>query len=581
MCNDPKDSSRRRFLGGGLLLGATHAVPYVALCEAIFNSFVRQAYADVSGATTIPRNYINVAAMGAPARYSFDHWVRVNSSDAALVPNPMVATRLVASGANYCDTAYETFYVQNSNTAGIEVPSFFKSSVQTSSANQPLTDLLANMLVIRGYGTGIDGHPGNHTAQLMPLNGAPSISGTAADNASAPFAAVQYPNRGGYTTFSSANGKGLAVVGDPALQSLMQAFGPNSPNAQKASALKAAHANTVTYYQQKLNSLAQQGDPTSQSLAVNVDNARKLMKRGISDITAYWTPALNRYQTIINNALQANSGIYGINDKPIVNSGGSNSTGLPTDSLFHVYNNGASPSLPTATGFDVRTSLANATMSNFASGLALAEYLISQGLGSVLEISLPQIDGVVAQIKMGSSTATSNTSIVHDMHELGAVMTVTYTNALYRAFSAGILELSNQLKKTSIAGGTNAWNETIVHLTSDFGRIPRSDGTGSDHGFNQMTTSVYSGCIAQGPFVVGNVTNGGSIGGYDGSQGLGAAIDGYSQLGRPTPLMAASTITAMMRVPKNPYQNLAAPLIQLNNDQVVYTSIGQGKTVTG
>ena len=579
MCNDPKNSSRRRFLGGGLLLGATNAVPYVALCEAIFNSFVRQAHADVSGATTIPRNYINVAALGAPARYSFDHWVRVNSSDPALAPNPMVATRLVANGGNYCDTAYETFHMNNTNAAGIEVPSFFKSSVQTSTANQPLTDLLANMLVIRGYGTGIDGHSGNHTAQLMPLNGASSISGTAADYSPAAFAAVQYPNRGTYTTFASANNKGLAVVGDPALQSLMEAFGPNT--ATKASALKAAHANTVAFYQQKLNSLAQLGDPTSQSLAVNVANARKLMKRGISDITAYWAPALNRYQTIINNALQTNSGIYGINDSPIVNSRGTNSMGLPTDNLFHIFNNNSTPSLPTPSSFDVRTSLANATMANFASGLALAEYLISQGLGSVLEISMPQIDGVVAQIVTGATTATSNTSISHDMHELGAVMTVTYTNALYRAFSAGILELSNQLKKTSIAGGTNAWNETIVHLTSDFGRVPRSNGTGSDHGFNQMTTSVYSGCIAQGPFVVGNVTNAGFIPGYDGTQGLGAAIDGYTQLGRPTPLMAASTVTAMMRVPKNPYQNLAPPLIQLINDQVAYSSIGQGKTVTG
>jgi hypothetical protein len=235
-----------------------------------------------------------------------------------------------------------------------------------------------------------------------------------------------------------------------------------------------------------------------------------------------------------------------------------------------------------ADGFDMRSVLANATMSTFPEGLALAEYLITQGLGTALEIELSTLDNITATVFTDATqTATTSQSyyVYHDMHTLGGALMVFFTNALFRAFSAGILELSNQLKNVTASTGKNAWQETVVQLTGDFGRIPRNDGTGSDHGYNQMVSSVYSGCIAQGPFVVGNVSNGGLITGYDGTQGMGAAIAGYTQPGRPSPMMEASTVAAMLRVPNNSYQNSAAPLIKMVNDEVQYSEFGQGKTV--
>lgn len=571
------NSSRRNFVKGGVIAGAS-VLPIAALCDAIFKSFLRSAYAQASGAVSLPRNYINVAALGAPCRYAFDQWVRVNDTDTALAQNPMVASRLVNSGGNYVDTSYETFKVTNSTATGVLVPSFFKGSVATTAGNQPLTDLLSNMLVIRGYGTNIDGHPGNHINQLMPLPGAPSISGAAADASNQIFPAVQYPPRSGYTTFSSANSKGLAAIGDPALQNLMEAFGPNATT--KVAEIKAAHKNTIDYYQSRLKALSQSSDPTAQALALNAENARKLMARGISDIQTYWAPAVARYQGIINQALQA-TGVYGVSDNPIVNPRGTSARGMPADNLFHFQTAAnADGFFITAPGFDVRQSLAAATIPNFAEGLALAEYLISQNLGGVLEIGLPGLN-TVNPLVLNSATSTDTTTlngyVAHDMHTTGGVLMVTYTNALFRAFSAGILELSSKLKSVTTAQG-NGWQETIVHLTGDFGRVPRSNGTGSDHGFNQMVTSIYSGSI-DAPLVVGNVMAGGIYGGYDGSQGLGAPINNYGQSGRPTPLMAASTIAEMLRLPANPYRNLAAPLIQMVGGKAQYSSFGQGKTV--
>ncbi|MGZ3722543.1 MAG: hypothetical protein ACXVA9_06415, partial [Bdellovibrionales bacterium] len=301
------------------------------------------------------------------------------------------------------------------------------------------------------------------------------------------------------------------------------------------------------------------------------------------DIQAYWAPAVARYSGIIHGALRA-SGVPGISDKPIVNSRGTSTHGIPTDNLFHFQTTTNADSFYVASpDFDMQQSLANAALVNFAEGLALAEYLITQNLGGVCEIALPQINTVVPKVFTTSrvtSTATTmlQGDVVHDMHYTGGVLMVTYTNALFRAFSAGILELSSKLKTVSTPHG-NGWQETVVHLTGDFGRIPRTDGAGSDHGFNQMTTSVYSGAI-DAPMVVGNVMNTGLYGvGYEGTQGVGAPIENYTQPGRPTPLMAASTIVEMLRLPSNPYKNLAAPLVTMVSEKATYSTFGQGKTV--
>jgi hypothetical protein len=129
--------------------------------------------------------------------------------------------------------------------------------------------------------------------------------------------------------------------------------------------------------------------------------------------------------------------------------------------------------------------------------------------------------------------------------------------------------------------GTDLWSETVLQITSDFGRITRADGGGSDHGFNQMITSVYSGIIKT-PLVIGNIYqtyNNGYGAGYAGTQGVGAPIEGYNQSGRPTPVMPASTVAALLRVSKNPFENLAAPLVKIVGNQAV--AVATGKMVVG
>ncbi|MNT35536.1 hypothetical protein D3C72_1715670 [compost metagenome] len=107
-----------------------------------------------------------------------------------------------------------------------------------------------------------------------------------------------------------------------------------------------------------------------------------------------------------------------------------------------------------------------------------------------------------------------------------------------------------------------------MQIQGDFGRSARADGTGSDHGYNQMVTSAFSGAFTNGPIVVGNIKQSGSEEKYSGTQGLAAGIPGYNQKGMPSPSMAASTITALLGAPHNPYANTAEPLVSLLNGRL-------------
>ena len=570
--------NRRQFLGTGLLAGmnaAAPALPVASLFEAIYCHLVNKAQAAVSKELEDTRNYINVMAAGAPCRYAFDHWMATGGE--AIEANQMVATSLSESGGNYVQAIYKNDCVAAN---GLRVPDFFNHSVNLSSGTRPLKDLLNNMMVIRGYGTGSDGHLGNLILQTYPLSGAASLDGAVADNSGLPFSAVTFPPRG--VVFASKRGKGISPVGGAQpMHTLMQAF--SDLNNPKGRDLVKRHEQLISSFRSRLRTLAQQRTPASTALSADVDNAQKLMKSGLAELDAFWAPAVARYKAAIDGAVRGS--IPGVTDKPSVFT----RANVPNIKQFGVaiyYYAAASTTelyLPVE-GTDLRTALATASLKYYwAEGLALTEFLIMKGWCKSIDLLLPQLDDLQLATQTYTDSIYTNLkgshsgacAAYHDMHGSGALSMVMITTALFRGFAAGILELAGRLKQIK-SGSTDAWQNTVVHLTSDFGRAARADGGGSDHGFNQMVTSVYSGAI-NGPICIGNIKKSGENPGYEGTQGIRAAIDGYNQP-LPTPLMAASTVAEALRLRAgNPFKNLAEPLVKEVNGKIV--GLAQGKVV--
>ncbi len=550
--NDNK-FDRRQFLQGGLIAGGSFLTPTPVerLLNLMTHGFIKKAHAESTGIVGA-RNYVNVMMIGAPYRYAFDHWIRTNSNDPSIESNPMVSTCYTKSGDRASGVMYSTFEYNK-----VLVPHMFSHNVvTTANPMKPLKDLLNNMMVIRGYGSGLDGHPFNASAQQTPVGGVSSIGGLAADNSSKTFEAIQWPDRGDFGNFVSVQGKALNKLSGAPLTNLMQGFG--APTNKAGLNVKTRNIAAYELAQARLATYAKSDRTGAAIVKKNLSNAAALMKVGISDIDAYWAPAVARYRNVITQSMrQTGSNLPGISDMNLISQ---------ENAYWKLHMARENRAMILNKDFNLRDSL-NETSGpeNWAEGLALTEYVLTKGLVTSVDLQMGETGNI--RLQEAGVASSDLEHLIHDMHESGAAAGLFYTTAFFRGFAAGLLELIDRLKATTI-NGKDVWSETVVQLMSEFGRSARSDGSGSDHGFNQMITSIYSGAIKNGPFVVGNIRRSGPGGGYQGTQGLAAPIDDYNQKGQPTPTAAASTVAAFLRVPKNPYENLARPLAELNGDVV-------------
>lgn len=563
--------TRRQFLTDSAKLGGASLLssPFSWLGQMIANGFIFSSQAEAAGLGN-PRNYINIYHAGGPARFHFDQWVRSNPEDPPLIPNLYVTNKYTSAAGVVNGLEYSTF-----NYKDLLVPHLFSQSVGTSKGEIPLTQLLDNMLVVRGYSSGFDGHDFNVIAQMMPLGGVPSISGVVADQSNRFFEAIQWPARSSTYAFFSKLGKSMSKPGSsmPA-HDLLSAFGATTSVARTT---KAKYQMAYDAAQARVLQFSRSDALGADIAAKNLGNASAMIKKGLANLDSYWTPALARYKSILESNMQR-KGIAGINDLPVI-------APKPVDgakSLYGILNVNSTFPLENVVpkeGFDIRSAFETMTIESLATGLALAEYVLREGLGSAIELRIPYEFKNIMYIPNGS-TVPNNYSANSDMHDSGAYANVLLMNGFYRGLSACILEISQQLAGSSL-DGKNLWDETVIHYMGDFGRSARADGTGSDHGFNQNISSFYSGCIS-GPMCVGNVLQAG----YNdttlkGSQAIAAPIAGYNQAGKPSTAMMASTLTELLRVEKNPFANTAAPLVKDVGGMVQYASFGKGKMVTG
>ncbi|NUM57625.1 MAG: DUF1501 domain-containing protein [Bdellovibrionaceae bacterium] len=544
---------RRKFLQNSSSLIATSSFGYHLLGQLLVNSFIANSKSEAQELQT-SLNYVNIFMPGAPLRFMFDQWLRTTDSEPNLVFNNMTANAYqVANGKVVGVTNKEFLY------NGFKVPYLFSQSVTVSSGIKNISTLLDSMLVMRGFGTGFDGHAFNGAAQMAPLGGAPSINGLVADSSKKIFEAIQSPNRGGYHAFTSQAGKAINVLPiDNPLATLLEGF--KRPAHLKARNLKESQSIAFEEAKTKLRQFSSKNSQASEILNSNISNAEKMIKKGIGNLEGYWNEAILRYRGLIQSAIRT-SGIHQINNEGIF-SDESSLWNIQADNVYTL-----------AKDFNLQSAIENSMIALLSEGLALVEYILSEDLGQSIEIFAGNFENLKVFLK-GESTS-RKLFHNHDMHGTGAMANIFIMNSYYRGLSAGLLELIDKLK------AKNIWNKTLIQVSSEFGRSTRTDGSGSDHGFNQMVTSIFSGTYSAGPYLVGNISKSGHPGeGYLGTQGVGVEIKNYNQKGRPTPLMAASTIAQLLNVNKNPYVNLAEPLVK-NKDGILVYQFEKGKIVDG
>lgn len=544
--------SRRELLKLGALSSASLAYmiksPEQLLGEAIIKNLFSTAYAEAGGHQSA-RFYVNLNLPGGPTRYNFDHWLR-NSDEAAVLQSPSMGTSFTYNAAGVATgTEYRTFSYN-----GYEIPQTFMSLDATSRAQ-----FLESFLVIRGYGTGIDGHPINAPLQLHPVAGLQSLTGLLADNAATPYQAVQYPPRS-YARYVSKKSVGLNILnGTTPLKSLL---GP-VVTSNSARTLRSANQDVFSQLRSILNSITEATPQETKAISIaknSIDSAYSLMQRNFSSFATDYAALVTDYETAIKAGIR-NASIPGLTTTidgsqalKIISDGAA-------DGLYQMWTPPATKIVPPS-GHDLTKLVDQATVRNLASGLALADYCIQNNLSSALEISADDFMNVRA--------SEGGTFVTHlnDSHGSGAYANVFLTGVMYAGILSGLMRFKDRM---SVAG---KWNNTVVHITSEFNRTVDASGIGSGHGFDQMVASVFSGVIQGGPYMVGNVYR--NTKGL--SQGFAAPLQGYTHSSMPSPITMASTVAELMDIDVNPWKNNSPSLVQLSGNQLILP-FSKGKQV--
>jgi hypothetical protein len=138
-------------------------------------------------------------------------------------------------------------------------------------------------------------------------------------------------------------------------------------------------------------------------------------------------------------------------------------------------------------------------------------------------------------------------------------MSMLCNTVWFHHVATGIYELIQSLK------AANVFNDTVIQISSEFSRIPRTDQVGSDHASDTGQVTLFSGAVKQ-PLILGNVSIGKSTG-YTGSIGKASTIrhDGGDTI--LTWEHAVSTVAAVLRVP-SPTGNFR-PVVADQNGTIV------------
>lgn len=523
---------------------------YAGALGMFFNSFMKKTYAQMLGIDPTEQNVFHLLMFGAPPRWLFDSPVKLKDSD-SFIENPMVITKFDENG----NGVYET-----SKFNGHNMPSLWNSMVPTSRGNRNMSDLLNNMLMIRGVTSGIDGHNINRELMTRPSRSNDSIAGAMANNSQRPIPALSVGREEPYFSNSGRSQSVIGLTSNP-LEDWLRSF--NLPNS-----LTIGNSQIENLVDQALKSLEQRvhrSNVKRRGLASERSSARSLFKRQFGDLREAYDSLFQKYNVLINSVYQDSTFDIGEGvDKTFANNQSFfnlPSSGDDRRSFYEMQSLNVDNLI--GAGNDIRglyRSAGTTVGSNqIAESFAVAEFVFSQNLSQSVHT------------RLGSTTIFTNntgtrTIFRNDAHNTGKVSTLLFFSKYYQALSSCLMEFTDQMKTK------NKFNNTSILLSSEFARRARFDGSGSDHGWAGNNCSIISGKIKKLQ-VVGNIQSEAS-GRYQGSWGKGASV---SEIGnRPvSPGDITSTVAAMSGL-KNPISN-ANSLIYLNNG--VITPISEAKCV--
>lgn len=518
--------SRREFMK--YCMAASSSVlfmdPMRMLLASIVDGLVASAQAQTMQVN--PKKYLSLILSGGPPRWVYDLPLCPNPGDPMPGNSKMIATSLVAGSR-----AYETVRMGSVNMPKLWNTGLCFEGGMTSNM-RPLSE---NTLMIRGI-RGINSHDIGRQVQTRPDTALASLNGAIADHSHLNIPAV---NLGG-SPFKSYSGIGEMPVSDLSIRGtetpIDRILAPFKENRSPAFfANKARLSPYLDSAMQALRTHHESQTPGIESLYRGAGKAEVQIQQSLQAFGDNYAFLAQKYTKIILDVYQASD-------------------------------------WQTKLGFNMDGVSFNFT--RLADIFAVSEYLFNSNLSSTVYAGLGNISGLASGATgIGALVNSSGAPLPaseNDAHNLSADQHLRSFSFYYRAVASCIYEFSRSM---------NDWDNTVVHLASEFTRTPRDvdhgQSEGSDHGWDGTNSSIYSGSITNGPYLVGNIINSSSRI-YSGLWGKGAPVqidNASKELGVGN---MASAVAAVVGIPRL-QTNFASPIYVKNGK--VQSFIGAPKTV--
>jgi len=210
-------------------------------------------------------------------------------------------------------------------------------------------------------------------------------------------------------------------------------------------------------------------------------NAKAMMMKSFGDLAGTYNTLYNKYRNLM---------IAAFNDFRVPGVDGMDLVGIPHD----YFRFGAECFYY---GGNLKDSIDSVSyVENLASSMAIAEYLIlgNPSLNESFTSAAHLMLGHISQFKFNflgtpppGKAQTYLDVLTTDSHQEGAYVQLYHYARSYRAIAACTYELIQRLK------ARDRFSDTVITLTSEFHRIPRGDGSGSDHGYTGSVYTLFTG----------------------------------------------------------------------------------------
>lgn len=479
-----KKHSRRTFIqnlvaGAGIASSSSLSIFLGNVASSLLNQAEALAAGDEQGAFS-DKKFISLIMAGGIPRYYWDLPLTPNGND-KFVANPMVITKFNSGSslsASYATVKIGDYYF----------PHLWSGKIPTANGNTvAMSSLLNNFLSIRGIDLQIDSHELDLQRQLAPVLGGVSLNGLLADRSDMPIPAVgKNGNIGNY--YKSKLGVAYSEMsGTNPLDDAIKNFKKNDGMLSlKTSEIEGAVDDL-------LRSMASTSGELNRYLPYTYQarlNAKKIMMRQFDNLSGVYTELKGKYEALISRCFDHNDSalwVSGLDDIDIK---------CNTGELFRrEQSTSYSGSLQELTFHAT-------TIGSLAASMAVTEFMITQNLTSSANCVLGGIGGIPH----------GNPNFPIDAHETGAYTALLLYSRYYKAIAACLYELRSKLGST--------FNKTVIGVTTEFNRRPRSSGNGSDHGWEGSSYTIMSGML-NGTNIIGNIKSD-SNANYAGTWGLAA-----------------------------------------------------------